>query len=90
MATLPADEPCPLPEDPALADVAKALDTAGAWGFVIDSGWRMVYMTDDIRLSNGGLSERVPVPSRAPRPMRSATRSTRQHGSRRAPRAGAR
>ena len=62
MATLAADEPCPLPDDPVLADVASALNEAGAWGFVVDDRWRMVYMTDDIRLSNGGLSERVPVP----------------------------
>jgi class 3 adenylate cyclase len=44
----------PLPEDPALAEVAAALEGAGHWGFVTDPEWRVVYATDEIRLTFGG------------------------------------
>ena len=54
-------ETCPLPEHPALAEVAAALNRSGSWGWVVDASWRMAYMTDEIRLSNGGLTEMVPV-----------------------------
>lgn len=59
---LTGPETCPLPEHPALAEVAGALNRAGAWGTVCDHEFRLVYLTDDFRLSNGGLSEMVPVP----------------------------
>jgi class 3 adenylate cyclase len=55
-------ETCPLPDDPALAEIASALNEAGSWGYVLDRQWRLVYMTDDIRLSNGMLRELVPLP----------------------------
>jgi len=55
-------ETCPLPEHPALAEVATALNQAGAWGHIYDHGYRVAYMTDDFRLSNGNLIEMVPVP----------------------------
>lgn len=55
-------ETCPLPEHPALAEIASALNQAGVWGHIYDHGYRVVYMTDDFRLSNGGLTEMVPVP----------------------------
>jgi class 3 adenylate cyclase len=57
-----SQETCPLPEHPALAQVASALNRAGAWGQVLDHEYRVVYMTDDLRLTNGGLVEMVPVP----------------------------
>jgi class 3 adenylate cyclase len=44
----------PLPEDPALAEVARALRDTGQWGFVVDARWRLVYVTDEIRLTFGG------------------------------------
>jgi class 3 adenylate cyclase len=59
------DETCPLPAEPTLRDAATALAEAGAWGMVFDSGWRLVYMTDDMRLSNGLLRELVPLPLEA-------------------------
>jgi class 3 adenylate cyclase len=55
-------ETYPLPEDPALASVAAALRDAGHWGEIVDRDWRWVYMTDDLRLSHGGLLQLVPVP----------------------------
>jgi class 3 adenylate cyclase len=62
---LEGGETCPLPADRALAEAATALNASGSWGFVTDERWRIVYMTDDIRLSNGGLTELVPVPREA-------------------------
>ena len=55
-------ETCPLPEHPVLAEVASALNRAGAWGQVFDREYRLVYLTDELRLSNGDLVEMVPVP----------------------------
>jgi class 3 adenylate cyclase len=57
-----SQETCPLPEHPVLAELASALNRAGAWGHVYDHGYRVVYMTDDFRLSNGRLTDMVPVP----------------------------
>src|SRR3954454_11251351 len=53
---------CPLPEHPALAEVANALNRAGAWGHVYDREYRLVYMTEEIRRTNGGLVEMATVP----------------------------
>jgi class 3 adenylate cyclase len=55
-------ETCPLPEDPALAEAAVALNDARAWAHIVDREWRWVYMTDDVRLSLGDGIERIPVP----------------------------
>ncbi|HMS62094.1 MAG TPA: adenylate/guanylate cyclase domain-containing protein [Solirubrobacteraceae bacterium] len=44
----------PLPDDPALADVAASLEGAGHWGWVVDPRWRIVYVTDELRLTFGG------------------------------------
>jgi class 3 adenylate cyclase len=57
-----SQETCPLPEHPVLAEVASALNQAGAWGHLYDREYRLVYMTDDIRRTNGGLVEMVPLP----------------------------
>lgn len=56
---MPADgqESYQLPEDPALAEVAMALRDAGHWGWVVDDRWRLVYVTDDLRLTFGGYVE---------------------------------
>ncbi|MGH2865302.1 MAG: adenylate/guanylate cyclase domain-containing protein [Solirubrobacteraceae bacterium] len=43
-----------LPEDPALADVAAAMQAAGHWGWVLDDRWRIVFVTDELRLTFGG------------------------------------
>ena len=50
---------CPLPDDPTLASLAVALRDAGQWAEIVDRDWRCVYMTDDLRLSYGGLAEPV-------------------------------
>lgn len=55
------DEPCPLPDDPVLAGVAAAIDTAGHWAWILDAGWRVVYMSEELRRSFGGSTELVPV-----------------------------
>lgn len=47
-------ESYPLPDDPLLADVATALAATGHWGWVVDDCWRLVYATDEIRLTFGG------------------------------------
>ena len=56
------DETCPLPDDPALAEAAIALNETRAWAHVVDCDWRWAYMTDDVRLSLGRLLGMVPVP----------------------------
>jgi len=55
-------ETCPLPEDPVLAETAGALNQAGLWAYVLDREYRVVYMTDELRRSNGGLAQMVRVP----------------------------
>ncbi len=51
------DAPYPLPADPALAEVAATLSGAGHWGWVLDHSWRVVYVTDEMRLTFGGNTE---------------------------------
>ncbi len=58
---LVGQETCPLTEDPALAALA-ALNAARAWATIVDRHWRLVYMSDDPRLSFGGLLELMPLP----------------------------
>ena len=53
---------CPLPGDPALAETAVALNEARAWALIVDRDWRLVYMTDDFRLSAGSPLDMVVVP----------------------------
>ena len=55
-------ETCPLPEHPALAEVASTLNQAGAWCKVFDSEYRVAYFSDEGRLTYGGLAGMVPVP----------------------------
>jgi class 3 adenylate cyclase len=52
----------PLPDDPTLAAIARALNDAGHWATIVDRNWRNLYMTDAIRLSFGGLLEFTPFP----------------------------
>ena len=49
----------PLPEDPVLAAVAAGLSEAGYWALVVDDRWRLVYVTEEIRLSVGATTERA-------------------------------
>ena len=41
--------------------MAAALRDTGSWAEIVDARWRYVYMTDDLRLSYGGLLELAPV-----------------------------
>lgn len=47
------EESYPLPDHPALAEVAAALRNTGHWAIVVDDRWRVVYVTDELRLSFG-------------------------------------
>jgi class 3 adenylate cyclase len=44
-----ADEPCLLPSDPELADVATAMEETGQAAWIVDADWRFVYVTDGAR-----------------------------------------
>jgi class 3 adenylate cyclase len=44
-----ADQLCPLPTDPLLADVATAMENTGQAAWIVDGTWRFVYVTDDAR-----------------------------------------
>jgi class 3 adenylate cyclase len=55
-------ETCPLPDDPTLAAIAKALNDAGYWAIIVDRSWRNLYITDAQRLSEGGLLELATFP----------------------------
>ena len=61
MIKTPSIGSLPLPEDSALAAIAAALREAGHWADIVDRRWRHVYVTDELRLSFGGLQELVPV-----------------------------
>ncbi|KAA0271836.1 MAG: adenylate/guanylate cyclase domain-containing protein [Acidobacteria bacterium] len=50
----------PLPEDPALADAASAIRATGHWGWVVDERWRLMWASDEVRLSFGALVELAP------------------------------
>ena len=55
------DEPCPLPEDPLLAEAAVALRDAERWGVVVDARWRLVYYSDQARLSDAGGGQKAAI-----------------------------
>jgi len=52
----------PLPQDPALAAAAAALNGAGYWAELLDSEFRHAFTTDELRLSYGGALGRISVP----------------------------
>jgi len=53
-------ESYPLPEDPALAEVAAALRDTGHWAWIVDDRWHAVYVTDELRLTFGAGVELAP------------------------------
>jgi hypothetical protein len=57
-----SQETCPLPEHPVLAELSSNLNRFGAWAQLFDHEYRLVYITDDFRLSQGGYAEMIPVP----------------------------
>lgn len=54
-------DPCPLPDDPALASIASGLDESGHWAEIVDADGRYVYMTENARWIYGA-SSTAPVP----------------------------
>jgi class 3 adenylate cyclase len=52
----------PLPDDPVLAAWASALNEAGYWGYIFDSAWRYLFVTDELRLSFGETGAETSVP----------------------------
>jgi class 3 adenylate cyclase len=56
-----ADEPCPLPDDPVLAEWATAMRDMGDWGWIVDSGWNLRFVTDEQRLSLAADVEMIPI-----------------------------
>jgi class 3 adenylate cyclase len=62
---VPPLETLPLPEDPFVAAAASVLNDAGHWAYVLDAHWRIVFATDELRLSFGdtGAATSVPVGS---------------------------
>jgi len=59
---LAVQETCPLPDDPTLAAIARALNDSGYWAIIVDRQWRNLYVTDAQRLSEGGLLELASFP----------------------------
>lgn len=56
-----ADPPCPLPDDPVLAEWAKLRDT-GDWAWIVDASWRVRLVKSEQRMSlAAGLDEMVPI-----------------------------
>ena len=51
MATEPGSYP--LPDDPLLAEVARAMRDDGAFGQLMDADWNLVYVTDELRRTFG-------------------------------------
>jgi class 3 adenylate cyclase len=50
-----------LPDDPDLATVARAVRDTGQWSWIVDPQWRCVYVTDELRRSNGADERLMPV-----------------------------
>jgi class 3 adenylate cyclase len=57
-----ANESCPLPDDPILAEVAVSIRDSHDWAWIVDRDWRLRYITDEHRLSFGAGVEMVRVP----------------------------
>jgi class 3 adenylate cyclase len=55
-------ESYPLPADPSLAAVAAGMNATGNWGYVVDDRWRVVYVTDEMRLTFGGNEDLASFP----------------------------
>jgi len=50
----------PLPEPPALAEVAARRQRSGHWALVVDDRWRLVFATDALRLTFGAFEGLAP------------------------------
>lgn len=66
--------PCPLPDDPLLAEVAVAVRDTDDWGSIVDSNWRRVYSSDDEKSdqrSRRAIGSNQPMISSTPNPAAS-------------------
>jgi class 3 adenylate cyclase len=54
-------EPCPLPDDPVLAEWATAFRDMGDWGWIVDPSWKLRFITDEQRLSLAADVEMAPM-----------------------------
>ena len=55
-------ESLPLPDHPLLATWASALNDAGYWAVLMDAEWRIVFVTDEMRLSHRDMGVATPPP----------------------------
>lgn len=53
MSEIRETDPAPV-GDSMLADVVRAMEAAGHWGFVVDAEWRLVHVTEELRFTFGG------------------------------------
>lgn len=61
MVLIEVGEPCPLPDDPVLAEWATALRDMGDWGWIVDPSWKLRFITDEQRLSLAADIEMAPM-----------------------------
>ena len=61
MVLVEVGEPCPLPDDPVLAEWATAMRDMGDWGWIVDSSWNLRFVTNEQRLSMAYDIEMVPI-----------------------------
>jgi class 3 adenylate cyclase len=54
--------PLALPDEPALAEWATTLNEAGYWAQIFDAGWRLVFVTDELRMSYGNTDAASALP----------------------------
>ncbi len=57
-----ANQSCPLPDDPILADVAVSVRDSHDWAWIVDRDWRVRYMTDEHRASFAAGMGMIPIP----------------------------
>lgn len=57
-----ANQSCPLPDDPVLAEVAVSVRDSRDWAWIVDREWRMRYMTDEHRASFAAGRGMIPIP----------------------------
>jgi len=58
----PLAETLPLPDAPELAACASTLNNAGYWAYLLDADWRIVFATDELRLSLGDTGATTSAP----------------------------
>jgi class 3 adenylate cyclase len=57
-----ANQTCPIPDDPVLAEVAVSIRDSHDWAWIVDRDWRLQYMTDEHRASFAAGMGMIPIP----------------------------